>query len=227
MKISEFANVFKVSERHVRRLINKYESELVGHYVQRGNDGTYLDDEGVEILKSKLRAQFDVVPEAGPSERERQLESTITELSMRYAAAMEKLAESAGSVALLEAAKENVEKLEARVSDAEDRARTAEYERLQVVNVLEGMRREAKMRFDEAQEAEERALKAEKCARAAEDVAELNAQEAERAKAEAADLKAQLDAIAGAGRWKRKKLVKKLRKEHKAKLKEEKKCSKE
>ena len=84
-----------------------------------------------------------------------------------------------------------------------------------------------KMRFDEAQEAEERALKAEKCARAAEDVAELNAQEAERAKAEAADLKAQLDAIAGAGRWKRKKLVKKLRKEHKAKLKEEKKCSKE
>ena len=183
MKLAEFASTYKVSERHVRRLIQKYEPDMVGHYEKRGNDGTFIDNVGVEFLKSKLRTQVDVVV-GGSSERERQLENAITELSMRYAAACEKLVENAGAVALLEAAKEKELALEARADRAEERA-------LETELALE--------------EAKERAA-------AAEDVAELNAQEAERAKAEAEDLRTKLEEIAAARGFKRRKLLKELRK---------------
>lgn len=217
MKISEFASIYKVSERHVRRLISKYESDMVGHYEQRGNEGTFLDEAGVEFLKGKLQKSFDLVQAEETSEEIKLLNERLiffmaksTSLAEELVAAERRINENAAAVALLEAAKENVEKLESRTSEAEERARTAENERRQALDTLETMRREA----------EEQRIEAERRAQTAEDVADLNAQEAARAKSEAEDLRAQLDAIASAGRWKRKRLIKKLRKAHKVKLKE-------
>lgn len=71
-----------------------------------------------------------------------------------------------------------------------------------------------------AEDVERERQQAEERARTAEDIAEAEAQEAARAKSEAEALRAQLDEIAGAGRWKRRKLVKELRVDHKKKLKE-------
>lgn len=240
MKLAEFANNCKVSERHVRRLIKKYEADMVGHYEQRGNEGTFLDDVGVEFLKSKLRTQVDVMIEK-PSERERQLEQTLTALSLRYADAMEQLAKNAGAAALLEAAKEKELALEARTSDAEERAaraaeradvaerqataatqgkleaelalEEAKADRAQMSDTLEKMRLEAQFRADAAIEAEEQRAAAERRAETAEDVAELNAQEAARAKAEAEEFKLKLEQIAAARGLKRRKLLKELKKE--------------
>ena len=181
MKLSEFASIYKVSERHVRRLIQKYEADMVGHYEQRGNEGTYIDNVGVDILKSKLRTKVEVVVDV--SERERQLQATITELSLRYAAAMEKLNEAAGTRALLEAAED-------RANDAVERAAQAEAERMQLEAAFKA--------------SEEYRVKAELRA-------EDSTREAERAQAEAEDLRAQLEQIAAARGFKRRKLLKELK----------------
>ena len=148
MKLSEFSSIYKVTERHARRLIQKHETDMAGHYEKHGNEGTFIDDVGVEILKSKLRATFEVTTESA-SERERQLESALTEMSMRYAAACEKLVENAGAVALLEAAKERSIALEAR-------AENAEAGRLEAIREAEDLRRAAQIREAAAAEAERR-----------------------------------------------------------------------
>lgn len=203
MKLSEFARIYGVSERHARRLLAENEADMCGHYERRGKEGTFLDNIGVDILKSKLSKTHEVQV-LSSSERERQLETTLTELSMRYAAAMEKIAENAGTVALLEAAKEKERELEDRVKHAED-------ERQQAVVTLEVMRREAKFRADSAFEAEEQRIEAEKRAQEAEKTAEVAEAEAERAKAEAEDLRAKLEQIAAARGLKRRKLLKDLK----------------
>ena len=215
MKLSEFANVYKVSERHVRRLIKKYESDMVGHYVQKGNEGTFIDDVGVDILKSKLKAQFDIV-EAEASEDEKRLNEQLilalakcTTLAEQLADAEKRAGQNAAAGALLEAAKMNVAQLEARAGQAEERARAAEQkaeesERLAVS--AQQKKLDAELALEEAKERAE----------AAEDVAELNAQEAERAKSEAAELRAKLEQIAAARGLKRRKLLKDLKKRSKS-----------
>ena len=205
MKLSEFSSIYKVTERHARRLIQKHETDMAGHYEKHGNEGTFIDDVGVEILKSKLRATFEVTTESA-SERERQLESALTEMSMRYAAACEKLVENAGAVALLEAAKERSIALEAR-------AENAEAGRLEAIREAEDLRRAAQIREAAAAEAERRALDAETIAEINAQEAAAAAQEAERAKAVAADLQAKLDLIAASKGFKRRKLLKELRKD--------------
>lgn len=112
--------------------------------------------------------------------------------------------------------KEENLKLQKQLTEAYQRlSDTLEYQRtlLQDLN-------EQKLLAAKVESAEEQRLEAEERARAAEDIAEAAGQDAETAKGTAAALQAQLDELASSGRWKRKKLVKKLRKDYKAKLKE-------
>lgn len=194
MKLTEFALIFKVSERHARRLFQENESELRGHYDRRGREGTFLDDVAVDLLKSKLQKSFEVEMNS-PSDREQLLQEQLTMLSMRYAAAMEKMAENAGAVALLEASKENVAKLEIRAEEAEERAELRERENRALKDELEKMRLEAHYRTEEAKQLDEDRL----CAQIKKDT-----------------LQAQLDRIAGAKWWERRKLLKRLKKEYKS-----------
>ena len=203
MKLSEFANIYKVSERHVRRLIKKYESDMVGHYEQRGNEGTFIDDVGVDMLKSKLKASFEVAA-AGPSEEAKQLNEQLILALAKCATLAEQLADAerragqnAAAGALLEAAKMNVAQLEAQASEAEDRATQAEQQTTLAIQ----RKLEAELALEEAKVR----------AQTAEDVAELNAQEAARAKAEAEDLRALLEQIASSKGLKRRKLLKELK----------------
>lgn len=210
MKLSEFANVYKVSERHVRRLIKKYESDMVGHYEQRGNEGTFIDDVGVDILKSKLKASFEVAA-AGPSEDEKQLNEQLILALAKCATLAEQLADAerragqnAAAGALLEAAKMNVAQLEARMSDAEKRAaRAAERADQAEHQATAAIQRKLEVELALEEEKER--------AQTAEDIAEINAQEAARAKADAEDLRAQLEQIAAARGLKRRKLLKELK----------------
>lgn len=195
MKLSEFARIYNVSERHARRLFAENEADISGHYDRRGREGTFLDDVAVDVLRSRLQKQFSVSVETA-SERERQLEGTITKLSMKYATAMEELVKNAGAVALLEAAKENVAQLEARASEAEIRANEREREIRDLEITLEGIRKEAQYRADEAQQLDE---------------------ERARAEVRANDLQAQLDRLAAAGYRERRKILKDLKKQRRNK----------
>lgn len=135
MKLTEFARVFKVSERHARRLFSENQADIDGHYYRDGRKGTELDDFAVEYLKGKLQKQFDVVT-VGGSDKERALEDQLKKLLVEYAETSKKLAdaerragEGAGAVALLAAAKEQQDELKGRVEQAEARADKADRER--------------------------------------------------------------------------------------------------
>lgn len=193
IKLSEFASVYGVSERHARRLIKKYESDMVGHWEQRGNEGTFIDDEGVEILKGKLQRTFDMVP-AGPSDTEKQLNEQLILALAKCASLGEQLADAerragqnAGAVALLEAAQMNVAQLEARVQTAEDIAEAAgqETERIKADH-------QAYVKLVEA---------------------DIAAQDRCREEAEqrAADLQAELERLANASFWERRKILRDLK----------------
>lgn len=110
---------------------------------------------------------------------------------------------------------ENLE-LHKKLTDAYELLSSAREQQMGLIEELGAQR----LLAAKAEDVERERQQAEERARAAEDIAEAEAQEAERAKAEAEALRAQLDEIAGAGHWKRRKLVKKLSKERKATLKE-------
>lgn len=203
MKLSEFARVYNISERHARRLFQENEADILGHYDRRGREGTFLDDVAVDVLKSKLQKQFDIVTPGG-SERERALEDQLKKLLVEYAETSRALAdaerragEGAGAVALLAAAKDMQAELKSRAEQAEEHARLADQNRReaeeechQMELTLEGMRREAQYRADEARELDDQRARAE---------------------AKAAELQALLDQIAGSRGLKRRKLLKELK----------------
>lgn len=186
MKLTEFAGLFAVSERHARRLFSEYQADIDGHYYRDGRKGTELDDYAVEYLKSKLKKQFEIVT-PGSSDKERELEDQLKKLLVEYAETSKKLAdaerragEGAGAVALLAAAKEQQNDLKERVAQAEARAEQAE----------------------------------EKRQKAADEVRDLDDQRA-RAEAKATELQAKLDRLAVAGFRERRKILKELRRKNK------------
>lgn len=200
MKLTEFAGLFAVSERHARRLFSEYQADIDGHYHRDGRKGTELDDYAVEYLKSKLKKQFEIVT-PGSSDKERELEDQLKKLLVEYAETSKKLAdaerragEGAGAILLLEAAKEQQADLKDRVAQAEARADQAEQERHQMEVTLEGIRREAQYRADEAQDLDDQRARAE---------------------AKVADLQAKLDQLAVAGWRERRKILKDLKKRNK------------
>lgn len=117
---------------------------------------------------------------------------------------------------------ENLE-LQKRLTAAYERLSNAQEYQMSLLEDLNAQKLLA-AKTEEAEQARMRALneleEARQKAQTAEDIAEAEAQEAARAKAEAEELRGKLEQIASSGRWKRKKIIKKLRKEHKAKLKE-------
>ena len=142
MKLTDFARLHNISDRHARRLFAENQADIDGHYTRRGKAGTEIDDVAAEILASKLQKPAGT-PLLPGSTREQEYVSKYVDLSIRYTDLAEEyrqkvdelsktkdqLAESNKAVALLEAAKEDKAKLEGRVKEAEDRAKAAEEDR--------------------------------------------------------------------------------------------------
>lgn len=63
IKLQDFARQHGVTDRQVQRLLKKYENELEGLYERKGPNGTWLNDEACEILRSKMKQQPLVVSE--------------------------------------------------------------------------------------------------------------------------------------------------------------------
>lgn len=186
-------------------------SELAGHYERKGNAGTSLDDYAVSYLRDLLRQNVALSPETEQSDRERDLEEQLKIALARYASLAEKLADAerragqnAAAAALLEASKENVARIEAGAKEAEERARAAELKAMesekQAVAAVQ-RKVEAELALEESRERAE----------TAEQIAEMNAQEAEAAKQRADELQTQLDRLAGAGWFERRKILKDIK----------------
>ena len=55
LKLQDFAAQCGVTDRQIQRLIKKYSEELKGHYERRGQNGTWIDEEGQKALRSKMK----------------------------------------------------------------------------------------------------------------------------------------------------------------------------
>lgn len=57
IKLQDFAAGCGVTDRQIQRLIKKYESEIEGHFERKGPNGTWLDEEACQILRSKMKVK--------------------------------------------------------------------------------------------------------------------------------------------------------------------------
>ena len=199
IKLQDFATRQGVTDRQIQRLLNKYAAELEGLYQRKGPGGTWLTDEACEILRSKMKQQPVVVYD----DRVTALEAENKELRNKLITAYESMTKIQNRQLELTGQLEEQRLLAAGAKESEERAAKAAADLEQAKGTIEAIRREAKMRCDEAQAAEERAARAEEAAKTAEDIAQCAAQEADRAKAEMAELQKKIETLKKRSLWSR------------------------
>ena len=210
ISLREYARIKSISYEAVRQQVTRYREELGDHVVKDGRQ-QFLDEEAVAFLDERRQKSPVVIYQENKDEELERLRAERQQLLEELNGAKNRIIAQQDRLYELATSEQKMLLLEAASQAAEDRAAQAEADRKQAIETLEGMRREAQFRADAAIEAEEQRAAAERRAETAEDIAELNAQEAARAKAEAEDLRAKLEQIAAARGFKRRKLLKELR----------------
>lgn len=157
MKLSEFARVSGISDRHARRLLADNMEGLAGHYEKRGNKGTWIDREAADYLRQLLRNPMEIHP-AAPTVSIEDLQAQVNDLlkqnaalAARWADAERRAGESVAAVALLEAANIRTKELEEGNTSL-----TAQNAVLSVE--IDEARAEAQKAKDEAQNERERVI---------------------------------------------------------------------
>lgn len=196
LKLQDFSKQQGVTDRQVQRLLKKYEKHLQGQFERRGSNGTWLSDEACDFLRSKMKQQPVVVFEDDPrvatlEERVRELEARIDDKEKMLAVAQEQVQTAQGRVSELLEARDRVARLEADNEAAIKRARAAEQRADQTADDLQRAK----------QAIEDKDLKLEAASR---DVIAAQKQ--------AAELQLRLDELANAKIWRRRKLLKELKK---------------
>lgn len=158
-----------MTPRAVQKLFQKYRPELEGHYDDKGHNGTWLDDTAQELLRSKMKMKPVVLYDASASPLLAELEDLRREnekLRNDNSDAYRQLAQS-------------------REYQLQLQAQLAEQKQL-VAGKVESDRKaaEAELALEEARSQ----IQTIEC------IAEANGQEAEQAKAEAEELRRQLQA---------------------------------
>jgi len=175
VRLRDFAEANRISERTVQLHIKNNQDELEGHIDRRGKQGTWLDDFAVNFLLDRIQlpTKDEVLI---PTAREAALMSQISEISMRLAEAERRAgenAEAAGKVLLLEEARDaqkaEIGQLNIQVGQlterAEEAAREAERAKKEI-EILEGFIRDAKSEIKAMEE--EKVLEAQKVRQEAE-----------------------------------------------------------
>lgn len=55
IKLQDFAKESGLTDRQIQRQLKKYEKDLQGHFERRGQNGTWLDEEACDFLRSHMR----------------------------------------------------------------------------------------------------------------------------------------------------------------------------
>lgn len=131
VRLRDFAELHRISERTVQVHIKDNWDELEGHVDRRGKQGTWLDEFAVNYLLDRIQlpTKDEVLM---PTPREAALLYELSEANRKLADAERRAgenAEAAGKVLYLEAAKEaqdaQIANLAAEKGGAEERARVA------------------------------------------------------------------------------------------------------
>lgn len=83
VKLQDFAVECGVTDRQIQRLVKKYESELNGHFIRRGSNGTWLDDDACRILRSKMKVKEVVVSDEAADDLRSQIEELQKRIDMK------------------------------------------------------------------------------------------------------------------------------------------------
>lgn len=216
-KLQDFAREMGVTDRMIQKHLRTHAAELEGHYERKGPNGTWLDDEAQEIIRSKMRQTPVAIFEEDPRVKRQQAEiEDLREQLKKKDTVLYGLIEKNEAMQLqlqdlqlLTAGKEEAEKkvsdLELALTRSRDVAEEAEKKAAEAEDLAVSIRK-AKLEVERDLEA------AKEEAETAKDIAEANEQEAARAKAEAEDLHKQLELIVTSKGLKRRKLLKELEK---------------
>lgn len=147
VRLRDFAELHRISERTVQVHIKNNQEELEGHIERRGKQGTWLDEFAVNFLLDRIQlpTKDEVLM---PTPREAALLVEIAETNKRLADAERRAgenAEAAGKVKLLEAAKEDQE---ARILALAEENGRIKAEAAQEKGLLEGFIADAKSTID-------------------------------------------------------------------------------
>ena len=237
IKLSDFARRHGVTPRAVQRLVKKYESEISEHIEKKGQNGTWLDDEAQEFLRSKMKQNPVVIygESADPLIEENQilrdeileLRKELSESYKRVADVLEdaratqfqlqtELAEQKLLSAGREEAEQKAAELELALTDSRKATEAAEKKASEAEAQAASIRK-AKLDVELTLEA----VKEE--AETAEQIAEANEQEAERAKAEAEKLASELAELEQMTPWQFRKMKRAKKAIQKKQAREEKK----
>ena len=185
IKLSDFARQQGVTPRAVQKLLQKYEAEIEGHFERKGQNGTWFDDYAQEFLRSKMLQKPVVVYDETASplltenkELRDKLDKIRDELNETYKALVSE--QSKFSDLQIQLAERTTEQkfLETSKEQAEKQAIELRKKNVELEVAL---------------------FKAEEENKTLSDVVEINAQESERAKAEAAELRSELDRLKNRG----------------------------
>ena len=163
VRLRDFAEMHRISERTVQVHIKNNESELQGHVERRGKQGTWLDEFAVEFLLDRIQlpTKDEVLI---PTPQEAALMSQLSEANRRLADAERRAgenAEAAGKVYFLEANNEaqaaRIEALSKEVGETAQKAAQAALRAEKAIRDAEELRR-----LLEASEERKRVLEDEK-----------------------------------------------------------------
>lgn len=125
IKVQDFATKYGVTDRQVQRLLKKYEDEITGHFERKGPNGTWIDETGEKILRSKMRQAPIVLHDSEVGQKLARLEQENEELKNKLIIALEKVQEQQvlldddkKSQLMLQAAEEQVKKTARELTEA-------------------------------------------------------------------------------------------------------------
>lgn len=204
ISLREYARIKSISYEAVRQQVTRYREELGDHVVKDGRQ-QFLDEEAVAFLDERRQKSPVVIYQENKDEELERLRAERQQLLEELNGAKNRIIAQQDRLYELATSEQKMLLLESTSKAAEERAAMAA-ERADQAERQATAATQGKLAAELAlEEAEERV-------QTAENVAELNAQEAARAKAEAEELKLKLEQIAAARGFKRRKLLKELRK---------------
>lgn len=182
IKLQDFARECGVTDRAIQKHLKTYAAELEGHFERKGPNGTWLDEEACQILRSKMKQLPPAVIDGETLRENDKLKKRVDELETRLS----------DKERLLALAQQQVQTAQDRVNELQLQAGKV----LALEERLEGTKAEQKAKAEEyahglAQAAQE-AAEAVRAAQAAQELAEAEKKAREAAEAEAADLREEL-----------------------------------
>lgn len=150
IKVQDFATKYGVTDRQVQRLLKKYEDEMAGHYERQGANGTWIDETGERILRSKMRQAPIVLHDSEVGQKIARLEQENETLKDKLILALEKVQEQQAllddgraSQLMLRAAEEQAKQTAHELTEAHQQLGAARQE----VTQLEGVIADAKAKI--------------------------------------------------------------------------------